>query len=630
MHMLAWLGAMGLVLGACQPLIFYRLADRDLWSSHEGRAAQDAQTALDDGCWAVPRLFDRHPELQKPPLYYWLVAGTACLRGSRVDAWAVRLPSAVAATGGVAVLALAFLLLGRPLAGVLGALVLATALHYTWLARVGRIDMPLTLTVTLALFGFYIGRGRQREQCPGAWALYLLAYGAVAAGLLLKGPIAVVLPGAAALAWLVAEGDLRPYPDRRWLQLPKEFGALWGVPLVIGLAAPWYVWAVVETHGSLFKTFFWYHNFERAFGGAATLRAHPWWFYGPRFAVDFLPWTPLLLGAGLYLLVKRRWRQDAESRFGMIWLASMVLVMSCVRFKRADYLLPAYPGAALIVGCALERWWKSTSRPGWLAAGFLVAVASCVVGWPLYVQRVLPKHEPAREYQRFAAAIRRLAPAPQLVLFFRAEAHALAFHVGNPVDTFLEWENLDVWAGRPGPNYIVMPPECAADWTAHVTSGVLEEVLRNRDLPSAECHDHPLVLMRTRPRATTECRQGVRCSHQEGGLEKQPGPSALSHSARRRRGRLSTLGDVPKPEAKGGPWIRSGPEVGQNPWIPLLNANRIYGDTIRVPSIAKRRAVERVNWLTFEIHGNQLLQRGRPSAVSQSKALGSKGGNCCP
>ena len=121
------------------------------------------------------------------------------------------------------------------------------------------------------------------------------------------------------------------------------------------------------------------------------------------------------------------------------------------------------------------------------------------LGWLVYVERVLPLEEPSRELRRFAAEIRRRAPAPQLVLFFRAEAHALAFHVGNPIDTFLEWENLDVWAGRRGPYYIVMPPECAAEWPRHVTSGQLEEVARNYDLPGTEHHEHRLVLVRTQP-----------------------------------------------------------------------------------------------------------------------------------
>ena len=78
-------------------LFFHRLADRDLWSSHEARAGMDAQTILDDGAWGLPHLFNGEPELQKPPLYYWLVAAIAWLRGGGVDAWAVRLPAAGAA-----------------------------------------------------------------------------------------------------------------------------------------------------------------------------------------------------------------------------------------------------------------------------------------------------------------------------------------------------------------------------------------------------------------------------------------------------------------------------------------------------------------------------------------------------
>ncbi len=133
-------------------LFFYRLGDRDLWSSHEGRAAQDAETILEDGHWGMPRLFDRkYVDLQKPPLYYWLVAGIAALRGAPVDAWAVRLPSALAALGCVMLLFWFGVRRRRFPAALAGALMLATAVHFTWLARIGRIDIPLTFAVSLAL-----------------------------------------------------------------------------------------------------------------------------------------------------------------------------------------------------------------------------------------------------------------------------------------------------------------------------------------------------------------------------------------------------------------------------------------------------------------------------------------------
>src|SRR5580765_5266407 len=83
-----------ILFGFCGLLFLPGLGDRDLTSSHEARAAQNAQMILDEGHWLVPRLFDRHLELQKPPLYYWLVAVFGWMGGGHVDAWAVRLPAA--------------------------------------------------------------------------------------------------------------------------------------------------------------------------------------------------------------------------------------------------------------------------------------------------------------------------------------------------------------------------------------------------------------------------------------------------------------------------------------------------------------------------------------------------------
>lgn len=482
------------LLVVCGFLFFHHLAARDLWSSHEARAAQDAQTILDDGRWGLPHLFDGEPELQKPPLYYWAVAALARCRGGAVDAWAVRLPSALAALGCVLALYGLGACRGRPVAGLVSAAALATALHFTWLARVGRIDMPLTLTVGLAVGAGHLARvGRHRV----GWLLAV--YLAVAAGVLLKGPIGAVLPAAVAGTHLLLEGELpAPWRPRAWLGLLHRLGLWWGLPLVAVLALPWFVWANAHTHGELFRVFFWHHNVERGFDGAGGLRQHPWWFYGPRLALDFLPWSPLLPAAAWFLLRRGRWREDPEARLGVAWLLTVLVLLSCVRFKRADYLLPAFPGAALFLGCAAERCYLAARRPGRLALAFGTALAGCALGWWVYVDRVLPRDEPALEQRRFAAEVRRRAPAPRPVLFFWTENHPLAFHVGRPLHILIEWEDLDAWAGRPGPTYVVMPPEVAREWPRHLRSGRLVEVLRSTDLAGAD-QKRPLVLLRTAP-----------------------------------------------------------------------------------------------------------------------------------
>jgi 4-amino-4-deoxy-L-arabinose transferase-like glycosyltransferase len=479
--------------GICGILFFYGVADRDLWSSHEARAAQDAQSILTDGCWGLPHLFDRQPELQKPPLYYWLVAAAAQLRGTVVDPWLVRLPAALAGLAGVLGLFLLGACSGRARAGVVAALVLATFVHYTWLARTARIDMPLTLAVGIALACFHLGRQRRGH---GSWWYFALAYVAAAVAVMLKGPVGLVLPAPVAAVSLWADGDLplcwRPAV---WRGLAWELGLWWGVPLVLALALPWYVWANVHTRGEFFRVFFWYHNVERAFGGSGVLRGHPVWLYGPRLVVDLLPWSLLLPAAVWYLWKRGRLRADPDARFGLVWLVTMVVVLSCARFKRADYLAPAYPGAALLLACAGDCWYAAARNRRRLAVAFGAVVAACCVGWVVYVAGVLPKAERRYEDRSFAAAVRQFAPAPMPVIFFRAEEHVLMFHVGCPVDTIREWENLDWWAARPESIYVIMPPDAAAQCAAHLGRGRLERVLSNTEVAGGR-HAHPLVLMR--------------------------------------------------------------------------------------------------------------------------------------
>jgi 4-amino-4-deoxy-L-arabinose transferase-like glycosyltransferase len=487
-------------------LFFHRLANRDLWSSHEARAGMDAQMILDEGAWGLPCLYDGRPELQKPPLYYWLVASLAWLRGGPVDAWAVRLPAA-----GAALLCVLALIAGlgrqRPRAGLLAAIVLATAVHFTWLSRIGRIDMPLTLSITLAVGGLDLARGR------GRWtrrALLMLAYLAIAAGVLLKGPIGFVLPAVVLIAHTTLEYGL-PMPRRwrAWGRMLGELGIGWGIPFVAVLALPWFLWADAHTHGEFFRVFVWHHNIERGCGGSG-LRANPWWFYLPQFVSDFLPWSLFLLPAGWWMTRRGLWRSDAEARFGLTWFVSVLLVLSCARFKRADYLLPAYPGAAVFLGCVGEHGLRGlTPKARRCAAGLVVALAGVMVLlWVVRVEWQLPAQEPYRDYRPFAARVRRLAPRPKEVIFFRTEAHALAFHLGRPLAIVVQWGELKARLLRPGTHYVVTPPQYAVECSRCLPGVRVEDVGRNTD-SLAGGHERPLVLLRA---ACVERLEAERCA----------------------------------------------------------------------------------------------------------------------
>jgi 4-amino-4-deoxy-L-arabinose transferase-like glycosyltransferase len=473
-------------VGCCIAVLFlYKLADRDLWSSHEARAAQDAQTIIDTGDWLLPRQFDGHAELQKPPLYYWLVTLIGKLQSGDVDAWAERLPAAIAALGTVALLFGALRQSGRPIAAIVAALILATAQHFTWIGRTGRIDVPLTLAVTSSVLGLH-------SKCVG-WQI--CGYVALAAGVLLKGPIGIVLPTAILSMEWAFRPRTGPAVDRGHLRL----SLLWGVPLVLALSIPWFVVAHLRTDGEFTRVFFWYHHVQRATGSAATLATHPWWTYLVRWSVDPLPWSPLIVTLG-WAAWRTPWlREDPWARLGCVWMVSVTVLLSLSKFKRADYLLPAYPGFALAVGCLAERACNLLSeerRRRWLVVGTVIVCAVAVVVWSCLLNTVVPALDAERTKQSFAKAIRQCVPVPEEVLFFRVEDHLLAFHLGRPTSGFLEWENLEVWAGRSGTHHIVMPAECAAQWRQYISSGTLEELIRFTDRSDRE-RPRDLVLVQT-------------------------------------------------------------------------------------------------------------------------------------
>ncbi|CAN5536345.1 hypothetical protein BH10PLA2_BH10PLA2_17230 [soil metagenome] len=481
-------------------LFFFRLGDRDLWSSHEGRAAQDAQSILLDQAWGLPKLFCLQVDLQKPPLYYWLVACVAWLRGGSVDAWCVRFPAAASGMACVLLLYAFGLRCGRQRSGFIAAALLATSMHFTWLAHIGRIDMPLTLAVAVCICFSYLGLNAHRQAGGRAgWGWFAGVYLAVASALLLKGPIGLLLPFVVVTSHLLVERFLnRHQPNRISLwRLVHGIGLWWGLPLILLVVSPWFLWVNHQTHGEFFRVFFWKHNVERGLGSGA-LHVHPWWFYIPRMAFDFLPWSPLLIPAGWWLF-RKSWKSDSLARFGWIWLTGIVVVLSCSGFKRADYLLPAFPGAALLIGCALDRWLQLHPRLR-IHAAALGVISGCALvgGWIYYLAVQLPETEPEREMRTFAANIRRFAPVPQPIIFFRTESHALAFHVGRPVDSILEWENVDTWASRAGTYFVVMPAEMVTEWPAHVHSGTLTELARN-DPSTGRPHEEPLVLLKTGP-----------------------------------------------------------------------------------------------------------------------------------
>jgi hypothetical protein len=176
----------------------------------------------------------------------------------------------------------------------------------------------------------------------------------------------------------------------------------------------------------------------------------------------------------------------------------MVAVLSAAQFKRADYLLPAFPGAAIALGCAAERWLASRENPRsvmfakWV---FGIALAGGLAVWPVMWYVVEPAEAAKQEKRLFAEAIRAHAPKPQTILLFRTESHLLVYHLGTPIHTLVEWGELKDTLSAPGPHTVVMPPEYVGD-AERITGRKLVPIVTLADCMATQPH-RPLVCLCT-------------------------------------------------------------------------------------------------------------------------------------
>ncbi|MFM1997118.1 MAG: Undecaprenyl phosphate-alpha-4-amino-4-deoxy-L-arabinose arabinosyl transferase, partial [Planctomycetota bacterium] len=342
-----------------------------------------ARTMLETGDWIVPR-FNDELAVDKPVLMHWAMAASAAIFGT--SEVAARLPAALATL----LTALALLRAGTRWFGVSTGMV--SALAYVGCLLVGieahaaTPDAILTCLTTWATVLFAEPLVAAVGPTRIGWRRAAVIGGLLGLAVLCKGPIGVVGPLAVVLPWtlwLAWDGSLRPAAVVR-ATLTAVSSARLGVILsaMLAVAAPWYTAVSLRTDGEWIEGFFFIHNVGRfvapmeRHGGSVLL--HPL-----ALLVGFFPWScflPLALVVSAWRIARRADppAERAALALALVWLAVWVGGFSASATKLPNYVLPAYPAAALIVAAAgvaaatRGRW----AHPRWMAAG----TASLAIG----------------------------------------------------------------------------------------------------------------------------------------------------------------------------------------------------------------------------------------------------------
>lgn len=345
--------------------------DRD-----EARYAQATTQMLETGDFVDIRLHDQ-PRHYQPAGIYWLQALTVKLTGAEPPApiWVHRLPSLIGACLIVLLAYWAALPLGdRQLALVAGAM-MAALLLLNVEARLAKTDAVLNAAILLCqgvLLRLYLG-DRDTGLPLGTAIVFWVAAGV---GVLVKGPI---LPFVVVLTVIAASVLAR---EVGWL---RGLRPLIGLPIALAIALPWYVAIWFATDGAFYTKAIGYSITEKV---ATSMQSHggPPGYY---LALFFVTGWPIAAVAASALPSLWRDRRTAYVGFVAAWVIPVWIVFELVATKLPHYVLPLYPGIALVAAVALvggridaERWWVRLLF-GLAALGpvFTVAVAVGAIVW---------------------------------------------------------------------------------------------------------------------------------------------------------------------------------------------------------------------------------------------------------
>lgn len=363
-------------------VLFWRLGAPAFWDPDEAHYAETTREMIERADWWAP-FYNGAPFFDKPMLFHQLQGAAMVLWGP--TEFAARIVPALGALGLVLVTAwFAAQVAGRE-AAVVSGLMVASNPGLFGLARYAILDSVFTLFTFGGAAALTVSALRARPRLQ--WIGYL----AIALGVLIKGPLALVLCGLTLLLASAISVDARR----------RLFGLRWiaGIAVIFVVSAPPFVYLFFRFGRAFIDGYLLDENI-RLYSGS-RFGNQPWpLFYFQILATGLLPWTPLAVGRLVddIRAMARGDGPDTIERLLWAWTAAILGFFSFSTFKLDHYVFPAVP--ALAVLCA--RAWSdvraepdsprhAASRIGVLTIGPLLTAIGIALAYLLAARLDLPR-----------------------------------------------------------------------------------------------------------------------------------------------------------------------------------------------------------------------------------------------
>ena len=329
---------------------------------------QIAREMLDRHDFVTPTI-DGIRFFDKPPLMYWMAAGSMRLFG--VHDWAARIPLVL----GTLALFLAAYALGIRLfaavspkehpdrGGLYAALALATSVGPWLYTRFYIPDILVALWMTLAVHLTLIAVERLRNYQSALTPC--LAFAAVlAANVLTKGLIGIVFPIGFVVLYLAFTRQLR---------LLTKLHLAASTALFLAIAAPWHILAAIRNPAIPMPAgmqlpakagWAWFYLYNEHVARFLSKRVPhdygltPIWLFWLYLAIWIMPFTAFLPGAiasHLRALTQRSTPRAREAAISLLLWSALILGFFTISNRQEYYSLPAIPALALMAGGLLAH-----------------------------------------------------------------------------------------------------------------------------------------------------------------------------------------------------------------------------------------------------------------------------------
>jgi 4-amino-4-deoxy-L-arabinose transferase-like glycosyltransferase len=353
------------LLFAFAAALLFALGARTLVPPDEGRYAEMAREMFTTGDWITTRL-NGIKYFEKPPLQTWMNALSFQLFG--LGDWQARLWTGLCGLFGVVFTGYTGRRVFGERVGFYAALVLGSCFYWVACSQIDSLDMGLSGMMTIALCGLLLG---QREGATPSenrnWML--VCWAGMALSMLAKGLIGLVLPGGVLVVYTIAARDWKIWTR---LHLVK------GLILFALIAAPWFV--LVGMRNPEQPHFFFIHEHFQRFATNEAHREAAWWVFFALLAAGSVPWLGVLVQS-LVLGARNENQGGGTGRFRprlllLVWVAFILLFFTKSQSKLPGYILPVFPGVALLVANYLE---VGTRRSRMFTAGLTALLGAALL-----------------------------------------------------------------------------------------------------------------------------------------------------------------------------------------------------------------------------------------------------------